>query len=468
MSSQDLEILKQSRELVARFMGLMRAAHLYDPGNDAILHAAGEILELATRIRGDGVDLEVKARHDSIYIGGERIRESAMGSSIYHGFIDVLRRAGLGSFTIDEDAQPSDLEDFSGLLIEALSGEPGSVDIAARLDVRGVRSIGVEKLDDEALLAREVDQEQIAKRVYLRSIGVVKNVFHSMRADGRVNSRLVKRVVQQMIEAVDHGHIQNLSSLKNYDEYTFNHSVNVSVLAIALGRHVGLSRRQLYVLGQAGMLHDLGKLCIPIEVLNKPGKLTPDELKVIQNHPIEGFVSIASKVGVFDDTIDVALGAFQHHINPDGTGYPEVARDSTPGFLSRIVSIADRYDAMTSARVYRKTPIPAWKALSIMYHRQGSQHDNALLRYFMNMLGAIPLGTTVRLSDGSVGIVVAGNPEPGLSHLPTVRLVLDASGQAIGKEVIDLASRAKGADCLTVEEAVDPARYGIEIMDYLL
>ena len=240
------------------------------------------------------------------------------------------------------------------------------------------------------------------------------------------------------------------------------------MLAIALGRQIGLSRRQLCILGQTGMLHDIGKLCVPIEVLNKPGKLTPEEFDIIRNHPVDGFVSIAARLGVYDDTISVALGAFQHHLNPDGSGYPEAARGSDLGLLSRVVAIVDRYDAMTTPRVYRRQGIPPAKALSIIYHKQGSQTDDVLTRYFMNLIGAVPLGTTVRLSDDTIGIVVAGHASTTHGHLPTVRLVLDAAGHPIDKEVVDLAARAKGPEPLTVVEAVDPARYGIEIMDYLL
>jgi len=242
----------------------------------------------------------------------------------------------------------------------------------------------------------------------------------------------------------------------------------VSVLAIALGRHVGLSRRQLYVLGQAGMLHDLGKLCVPREVLNKPGKLTREERSVIESHPAHGFVSIASSLGVSDDTIPVALAAFQHHVNLNGTGYPQSAVGGSIGLLSRIVAIVDRYDAMTSARAYRRQPIPPWKALAIMHHRHAAQFDGPLLRYFMNLLGLYPLGTCVQLTDGSIALVVGGNHDASLRHLPVVRLVLDPDGEPAANEVVDLASRAKEDDALRVAQVVNPEDYAIEMMDYLL
>ena len=464
----DLRALQTRRELISHWMGLLRSVRLYDLGNETVTSLAGRILACTRRLVAGGAELEFLVRQDSIFIGGERVRESTVASSAYHAFVDLLSRAGLAAFRLDAETAPRELASFAQLLAEVGAGERAREELASELSVRGISRVEVLLADDTALLSpRSLDREQITKRVYLRSIGVVKGVFHSMSRDGRVNARMVKRAVQQMVETVDSDYLLNLTSLKNYDEYTFNHSVNVSVLAIALGRRVGLSRHQLYVLGQAGMLHDLGKLCVPREVLNKPGKLTPEERAVIESHPIEGFLAIASSLGVADETIPVALAAFQHHVNLDGTGYPQLVGDPSLGLLSRIVAVVDRYDAMTSARVYRKQPIPPWKALAIMYHRHAGHYDGALLRTFMNLLGAFPLGTAVELSDGCIAVVVGGNPEPRLRHLPMVRVLLDAGGQP-ANEVVDLAAHAKDAEPLAVRQVVDPDAYGIEIMDYLL
>jgi len=466
--SMDLRTLERSRELISLWMGVLRAVRLYASGNDAIRGVAAKIHEHVVALLEGAADLEIRVRHDSIFIAGERIREGAVASTSYHAFIDVLRSCGVTALHISDEASVVEIEELARLLYETHQGLRARGELRDELAVRGVVNVWVDMDAGDEELPEDLSQEQVARRVYLRSIAVVKNVFQSMRSDGRINSRMVKRVVQQMIEAVDDGQLLQLTSLKNYDEYTFNHSVNVSVLGIAFGRHVGLDRRQLYVLGQAGMLHDLGKLCVPREVLNKPGRLTPEERTVIETHPVEGFVSIASRVGVMDDTIPVALAAFQHHANQDGTGYPPAALESSTGILSRMVAIVDRYDAMTSARVYRSEPIPPWKTLAIMYHRQAGQHDAALLSSFMNMLGAFPLGTTVRLSDGTIAIVLGGHADAELRHLPQVRLILDCDGRPASNQVLDLAAFAKDPEPLTIVETVDPRSFGIEMMDYLL
>ena len=218
----------------------------------------------------------------------------------------------------------------------------------------------------------------------MRSIDAVRSISHELRSVDRISARRVKRVVQGMIDSMDGDPsiLLNLATLKNYDEYTFNHSVNVSVQTIALGRHVGLTRQQLYTVGQAGMFHDLGKLCIPKDILTKPGRLTPEERRTMEGHTVEGFISVARKLGVSAETIDIALTAFEHDVNVDDTGYPRPAASRTKGLFSRIVSIVDRYDAMTTDRPYRAAVSPQ-KALAILFHVQRQDHDYNLLKYFM-------------------------------------------------------------------------------------
>jgi HD-GYP domain-containing protein (c-di-GMP phosphodiesterase class II) len=214
------------------------------------------------------------------------------------------------------------------------------------------------------------------------------------------------------------------------------------------------------------MLHDLGKLCVSKEILNKPGALTPDERQVIQRHPSEGFLLIASNQGVSAETIGVALGAYEHHLNVDGSGYPGRTVTRPMGLLSRIVAIVDRYDAMTSVRVYHNGMTPP-RALALLHHRWRDQVDQTILRYFMNMLGTFPLGTVVRLSDSSVCIVVGEGSIREMRHLPEVRTILDDKGREARPETIDLSVRAKEPDALSVVETLRPTDFGIEVMDYL-
>jgi HD-GYP domain-containing protein (c-di-GMP phosphodiesterase class II) len=466
----DAQLVLWGRELISHWMALLRAVRLYESDNAAIEKLGEKIREKLGQIQDGSGEVEMTVRHDSIFISGERIRESTIGASAYHGFIDLLRAARLKGLKIEEVVTYAELELFARLLLDVSAGRQSTEGMVNELKIRASTHIELDLLDEEEDLIKEVDQERVAKQIYLRSIGVVKSVFDSFRKTDRINSRRIKRVVQQMIESlnVNPENLLNLTNLKNYDEYTFNHSVNVSVLGIALGRHLGLTRQQAYLIGQAGMLHDLGKLYVPEHILNKAGRLTPEERKVIQMHPIDGFLTAATQLGVSEDSIAITLTAYEHHMNSDGSGYPTAPAAGAMGLLSRILSIVDRYDAMTSSRVYRQQPIPPYKALAIMFYSHQDQHDKGILRYFMNMMGILPLGTVVRLSDDSLGVVVGCPREPQLRHFPTVKMILDPDGRPASGEKLDLAATAKDSEPMCVEEIVDAGEYGIVAMDYIL
>ena len=462
------ETIRLGRDLVARWTGLFKALGLYDWRHSAVRAAAERVLVIVREL-GDGGPVHLAIRQDVIYLDGAQLKEGGASATAFQRLVGVLRAVRIKSFTTDPSADPVDLQVFGHLLLGVRDRGVTAEELLRELKVHGANSLEV-TIDDagEEEEVALLEGRDLQKRVYTHSIGVLKGVFHETREKDRMNSRRVKRVVQQMMESMDQdpGYAVSLTSVKNYDEYTFNHSVNVGVLAIALGRAIGLPRRELYIVGQAGMLHDLGKLCVPKEILNKPGPLTPEERTVIQRHPIEGFLSIASNQGVSAETVGVALGSYEHHLNVDGSGYPERSVVRPVSLLSRIVAIVDRYDAMTSVRVYHGGMTPP-KALSLLHHHWNDQVDQTLVRYFMNMLGTLPLGTLVRLSDASVAIVVGEGSVEDIRHFPVVRMIFDAQGHPAPEETIDLSLGSKEPEALQVIETLLPDDFGIEVMDYL-
>ena len=467
-ADRDQRRLELGRELIVRWLGLIKALRLYDWRHDGVRSCAQRVRDMVAELIGGAGILDVALRNDSLYIDGKRVKESDSAASAFATLAQLLSNAGIGSFSTDAECDLEHLQLFAHLVISTSEGQRTPEEMLDELRIRGVGDIEVTLADSRVEVLRE--GHELQKGVYTNSIRVLKSVFNELHSRDRINMRRVKRVVQQLMDSLDSdpGYALNLTHVKNYDEYTFNHSVNVGVMAIALGRVVGLTRRQLYVVGQAGLLHDLGKLCIPKEVLNKPGRLTPEERAIIQAHPSEGFVSIATKQGVTSETIGIALGAYEHHLNVDGTGYPEAAIARPIGLVSRILAIVDRYDAMTSARVYRSQPISPPKALTILYGSQRHLVDHKLLRFFMNMLGRYPLGTAVRLSDDSVGIVLDSGSVAQLPHLPCVKIILDQDGRPGSEELLDLSATAKEPGALHVLETLNLRDYGIEALDYLL
>jgi HD-GYP domain-containing protein (c-di-GMP phosphodiesterase class II) len=188
-----------------------------------------------------------------------------------------------------------------------------------------------------------------------------------------------------------------------YDEYTFTHSVNTAILAVSLGTFLSFSKPQLAALGVAGLMHDIGKVSVPIEIINKPGKLTDDEWEEVKRHPIEGALILADIPGVSKMAM---VAAFEHHQHGDVRGYPRMDDSHQQHLFSQIVAISDAYEALTAARVYYSIQMPAEKAVQILLSKRGSTFNPILVKAFVNMIGIFPIGTILKLDTGEIGLVV--------------------------------------------------------------
>lgn len=212
-----------------------------------------------------------------------------------------------------------------------------------------------------------------------------------------------------------------LEKIKQHDEYTYLHSLNVARLSVMLGRRLGLRIDQLTDLGWAALLHDLGKLHVPLNVLNKFSKFTPEELSIMQSHPLESLAAFAKSQPVNLQSLRRLCAAFEHHQRFDLKGYPRVGRKLNLHPFSRIVAIADTFDAMTTDRIYQRRMLPDI-ALKIMAQGFGHVFDPLILQAFITCMGAYPVGTLVRLSDQNLALVIRYEETSKIDR-PTVRLV---------------------------------------------
>ncbi len=223
-----------------------------------------------------------------------------------------------------------------------------------------------------------------------------------------------------------------MTKIKHQNEYTAEHCLNVCVLAIAFGRHLNYSEADLVSVGLCGLLHDVGKMRVPLEVLDKPGRLTEEEFRAIQRHTIEGRDLLVASTGVDQKAIDAA---FNHHERIDGQGYPRgLPAEDIPEF-ARVIAIVDAYDAMTSNRCYAKARSPM-EAIKIIFENRGSQFDDELALQFIKAIGPYPPGTIVKLRNGMVGIVISAKQK--FRHLPTVLVLRDENKQPIAERTLEL------------------------------
>ncbi len=309
-----------------------------------------------------------------------------------------------------------------------------------------------------------IDQEiDRADNLYKEAGDLVKE-FMEKTANGQViDVKVAKEVVAECVNSILHSPDATLwlSQLKNKDEYTSQHSLNVCALSIILGRHINLSVKQLNEVGLCGMMHDMGKMLVPNEILNKPGKLDQEELIVMQNHTSLGFELLKSSPNMYLGAIETA---YTHHERLDGRGYPRGVAGNMIGNYTRIVTIADMYDAMTSDRVYKKG-MNHLEAINIMSQDKGHLDPN-LVTKFIESIGVYPPGTMVELNSGEIAIVVEVN---NLSKLrPKIILLTDRGKHKIPEKTLDLNEMRLNADnqVFTIKRTIRPSDYGIDGTEY--
>ncbi len=254
-----------------------------------------------------------------------------------------------------------------------------------------------------------------------------------------------------------------LTTVKSYDEYTYHHMVNVCILTLALARAIGLPRERAIALGIGGLLHDVGKVKVPQEVLQHDGALDEEQWRQIRRHPIDGAGLIL--VTTRDPLHPAVSVVLEHHAAYDGSGYPSLSGHRSPSLPARLVAVADSFDALTSKRSYRK-PEERRQALSLLQAGAGRSYDPRVVRTFVRLLGVFPVGSLVQVSSGEIGVVIR-NDERLLAR-PTVRLVLDRHGTAADPLEIDLAERdAQGEFIRSVQRSIDPVEVGVEMLSLL-
>lgn len=250
-----------------------------------------------------------------------------------------------------------------------------------------------------------------------------------------------------------------LCKLRSSDEYTYTHSINVAVLSIILGKHLKLSKDKLRLLGIGGVFHDVGKAVIPDSILNKPGKLTDEEMAVMRTHPQAGYEILKQQPGIPEEVLGICL---EHHERYDGNGYPRGLSKNKIGMLSRIVSVVDVYDALTAKRVY-KDPLPPSKVLGMMYQWRLSDFHPNIVEHFIKSLGVYPVGSLVQLTNGDYAVVVDHNADTPLK--PVVKIVLDRQKHDRQHIIADLAQMQD--DSLLVSDIVNPSEIGVDMSRFL-
>lgn len=310
-------------------------------------------------------------------------------------------------------------------------------------------------------LAEEVEQ---ARALYDDSLNLARDFMSGVAKDGQVDYERSESFVQDVIGSVSRNPdaMVSLTKLRSFDEYTFTHCINVSVLATAFGDFMGLTGDKLHQLGMAALFHDLGKALVPQDILNKPGKLSDEEFEEMKQHPVRSFGVLRNRGDV---PPAILRGIVEHHEKFGGNGYPRKLAGDAIHPYARIIAVADVYDALSSRRVY-KPPMSPNKALTIIYGMRGKDFHPGHAERFIKFLGIFPVGSLVRLSTGEHGVVAASNPDAPLR--PTVIIGWDPNVKPKARVTVDLAAATPAAKELSIETCVDHEPLGIDPAEVLI
>lgn len=345
-------------------------------------------------------------------------------------------------------------EELQALLGLLHTGGGKGAAFAAALQEHKVERIRAVVNDDED------EEEGQPRKVYKKALKVVDQIFNDVRMGEIPSSEDAMKVVKSMAQlTLTEPHaLFALSMLKDYDNYTFTHSVNVSVISLAVGRACEVSEEQLRTLGFGGLLHDLGKLRVDVAIITKPGRLTDSEFDEIKKHPRFGADIITKMDGVTQEVMDIVLG---HHLRYDRSGYPGEASGHEVSPLVDMTAIADAYDAMTTLRSYQR-PFTPRNAIARLREIAGTSLHPGYVEKFVTSLGPYPVGSLVRLDNNEIGLVVkVDTTDPSLAD---IKVIFDASGQLFG-EPYRLHLGPNQPRRIVAE--VDPFSKGIDVVDFL-
>jgi HD-GYP domain-containing protein (c-di-GMP phosphodiesterase class II) len=470
----DGQLRQGGRSLLLALYTALRSLKLYPLENATVQKALADLDAVSRSLLQTEIELEIRLAGDFIFVNSTRLRLELDNYASFSHVLAIFRGFEIAALRVKSGTSRREWQIFLSLLLSLTTRDTADErhqELHERLDLAKVTTLELERgLPDGGSSA---EAREASKQVYAQSVAVTKDVIAGVRLGRATGLKRVKRAVQMVVDQVLNNEISmvGLTTLREYDEYTFTHSVNVCIFSVAIGKKLGFSKVQLCDLGMAALLHDVGKARVPAEVLNKAGKLDEQEWKIIQSHPWYGALTLFSMRGYEEIPYRSVLVAHEHHMKTDLTGYPKVVRPRKLGIFSRIVSVADGFDAATTRRVYQTVPIEPDQVLREMWENPNRGYDRVLVKALINLIGVYPVGTCVILDTFEVGVVAAPNPDGEQLKRPLVRIAVDADGGPVPAPGLQVSLSDKdesGAYRRSIVKVTNPSRYGITVGDYFV
>ena len=445
---------RTAEELARRLSAALRGAQLYAAGHPIVTRSVVALADTLAVVHATMPSVAVGIVGEELVVGDVPIPRAA---DTLGELMRRMQHAGIERIVFDDGVTPDELD----LLVQTVTRADGSQDAQAALaDVLHIR---VGRLQAQEPIETTIGDMAAFRRLFGDAVTVAEMLWESAAVEGKPDATAARGVVDLLAQAVAQNRtaLMALTALKNYDNYTFTHMVNVSILTMGQARGLGIDGALLREFGLAALMHDIGKVNVPAEILNKPGKLTDDEFDVLRRHTVEG-AEILRRTPEIPTLAPIV--AFEHHLRADGTGYPFGVERARLNLATMLCGIADVYDAMRSQRVYQDA-FPTDRILAVLQRNDGKQFDQHLVRRFAQLVGIYPAGALVRLDSGDIAVVVKVHaPDP---HRPRVKVIADREGVGLQRPYeLDLWLTREGQPA-GVQASLDPVQYGIDPLSHL-
>ncbi len=450
-----------------------RTLQLYPAENEAVRRSLAELEASASRLfeREGGISIWVAGNY--LFLNDLQVKLGLSDYAALSALRESLRAHGIGRIDVQPRIRAEEWVAFLSALGE--DPTPGQQPLEAfrtRLSADGVRNIQLGPPSPLFEGREGAETVEAARRTYAYSVKVAKEMMSGLVLGKAIGARRAQRAVLRVVDQVlqDRASMLGMLTLRDYDDHSLIHAVNVSILSVALGDHLGFSKAHLFELGFAALFHDIGKVLIPTSVLNKEGWLNEEEWRLVSQHPDFGLLMLFNVEGFEEPPYRPMLAAYEHHMKTDLSGYPRVIRRRRQGLFARIIALTEAYDAAISRYSKQFLPCSPDEAIRQLRDTESGAYDRVLVRAFVNMMGIYPVATLVILDTGELAVVVAPNPNPKAIHRPMVRIVATPSGDRIPDGPIrDLTESdpETGRPRRSIARSTDPQRYGIRVSDFV-
>jgi putative nucleotidyltransferase with HDIG domain len=452
-----------SDDLLRRFGAALRGIQLYAPTHPIVLRNIEGLAEALRALHKHDPAVVIGIVGDELIVGDlPMAKASATMGELMRRFASL----GIERVTLERQVTLDELKIFAGRfgqLEKTLSGD-ALKNAAAQLDSENIR---VGRVAMEETEPQPVTDTATIRKMYSEAVSVASLVWESARSDSGPDPSAAESMVDGLAQAVvqNRSALMALTALKDYDNYTFTHMVNVSILTMAQARGLGIDGPMLREFGLAALMHDIGKVKTPAEILNKPDKLTDEEFTIMKRHVVDGAEILR---GTPEIPSLAPVVAFEHHLRIDGTGYPHGVSRPKLNLATMLCGIADVYDAMRSQRKYQQA-FPSERILAVLQRNDGKQFDQHLIRRFVQLLGIYPVGNLVKLDSDEIAVVLQVHaPDP---YRPKVRVLFAQDGTRLelprDVNLWEVDAETRGDRAASVVAPLNPADYGIDPLSFI-